>query len=653
MDRYNRRWWVQPTLPVLLLTCLGLATRSHAYIDMAPTLAKIMTDSRSIAVVEVTEFDRAKRMVVLKEVRALKGELTADPIRHEMTSEEGGVIPRHILQWAGPGARAVLFVSRNTALVCVGQGWYQARSTGAGLWKLGKDRPDLPLAYYGSLSRLVDSIERMLAGQDTILTVVAHGAQDEAASFDLALNRTSVPELVRIQRIRANMKMPPMVMAASSNPAYFIGVGAVDEADLPGLLAKLQSSDPMVRADAAEDLRRLGPRAKDAQEPLAKLLGDPAAPVRVAAGAALLRINPKNIRGIEPLRKGLDSIDATERRDAARATGLAGPAAAGLAPKLAVLLKDSDESTRITALQAISMLGPAASKARDAVVALLDNPDLAVDAADALGRIGPAAQPVPGQLVKMLSSDSSAVQWAAVRAMAQIGGEEAHPAADFMIRTLPGASEVEGYNMMIYLALLGSVARDAADVLGSAHIKHPVLPSVTRWAISGGTSLPWLGGPGGRGSGRGPGGPGFGGGGSPIATRRDWEPGPGGPGGGMGGGGDIGSIVYQALVRELGERLCPTARLLVQKIMDGTAGNVPAWGYEILACAPDETINALVPHLADDNIVMRERATVALGYMGPAASPAGERVTAALAKVSSEREKRLMEWCLREISREP
>ena len=634
MNRYRKSSF-RGALAILPLICLGWTTPSHAYIDLAPTLAKVMTDSKSIAVVEVTEFDRAKHIVVLKEVCALKGELATDPIRHEVASDEGAVIPRHILQWAGPGARAVLFASRNTALVCVGQGWYQARAVGTGPWKLGKDRPDLPLAYCGSLSRLVDAIERMLAGKDAILTVVAHGAEDEAASFDLALNRTSVPELVRIQRIRADLKMPPMVMAASSNPAYFLGVGAVDEAELPGLLEKLKASDPMVRADAADDLRRLGPKAKATPDALVKLLGDTTPRVRVAAAAALLRINPKDTRGIEPLSEGLDSTDLAERRDAARATGLAGPAATGLTSKLAALLKDPDESTRIAALQAISLLGPAASQAAPAVLPLLDNAELAVDAADAMGRIGPAARPVPGQLVKMLSSDQTAVRWAAVRAMAQIGGAEAHPAVDFMVRALPGASEVDGYNMMIYLALLGPVARDAVDAIQSARIKHPVLPSVTRWAIAGGTSLPWLSGPDGRGGGRGPGGPGFG----------------GGPGGLGGGGGDIGSIIYQALVRELGERLRPTARVLVQKIMDGTAGNVPTWGYEILACAPDETINSLVPHLADDNIVMRERATVALGYMGPAASGAKERVAAALGKAPSEHEKHLLEWCLREIDR--
>lgn len=637
MNRYDQKCSAQPAILIFLLTCLCLTTTSSAYVDLAPTLAKILTDSKNVAIVEVTEFDRAQRMVVMKPVRALKGDLAPDPIRHEVASEEGAITPRHILQWAGPGARAILFVSRNTGLVCLGQGWYQVRSTGNGVWKLGKDRPDLPLAYYGSLSRLADGIERMLAGKDAVLTVVAHGADDEAASFDLALNRTSVPELVRIQRIRANMKMPPMVMAASSNPAYSLGLGAVDEAELPALVEKLKSSDPMVCADAADDLRRLGPKAKTAQGALSQLLVGSVPRVRFAAAAALLRIDPKDTRGLDPLAKGLESTDPTERRDAARATGLAGSTAGGLTPKLAVLLKDADESTRITALQAIAMLGPAAAKTAEAVVPLLDKPELAVDAADTLGRIGPAARPVPPSLVKMLSSDQAAVRWAAIRAMAQIGGREAHPAVDFMIHALPSASEADGYNMMIYLILLGPVAHDAADTIRSTRIKNPVLPSAALWAISETPSLPWLGSAEGGGRGRFPGARGLGGM-------------PGGPGFG-GDGGDIASIIYQACVRELGERLQPTAQLLAKKILDGTAGNVPAWGYDILACAPQESLNSLVPHLADDNIAMRERAAVALGYMGSAAASAKDRVAVALAKVSSEREKRLLEWCLREIGR--
>ena len=242
---------------------------------------------------------------------------------------------------------------------------------------------------------------------------------------------------------------------------------------------------------------------------------------------------------------------------------------------------------------------------------------------------------MPSQLAQMLSSDQTAVQWAAVRAMSQIGGPEAHPAVEFIIRALPNASEVDGYNMMIYLALLGPVAVDAIGSLQKAPIMNPMLPSATRWAIESDKTLPWLPGGGGRG--------GFGGFGMP----------PMGGGGGMPGGMfDVGRSIYEAFVHELGERLQPAARMLARKIMDGTAGDVPEWGYQILTCAPDESINTLVPYLADANMVMRERATVALGYMGPAASTAKNQVAAAMAEVSSEREGRLMKWCLQEISRE-
>ena len=615
---------LRSSLIVLLLICLCLTAPAHAYVDLAPTLAKVISDSKKIAVVEVVEFNREKRVLVLKEIRSLKGESSSEPIRHEVAVSEGAAIPRQILQWAAPGARGVLFASRNTALVCVGQGWYQVRTSGTGPWKLGKDRPDLPLAYYGAVSRLAESIALMLGGKEAVITVVAHGADNEGASFDLALNRSNLPGLVRVQRIRANMQMPGMVMAASANPAYLIGEGPVDEGDLAALIERLRSPDAMVRMEAADDLRCLGRKAVSASAPLTELLGDPSLRVRLSAAAAMLQIDPKEARAIEVLARGLESTDLADRRDAAKAIGLAGPAAATLVGKLAPLLKDSDESMRITALQTISMLGPAAAQAADAVAPLLDDPELAIDAADALGRIGSAARPAMKRLAQMLSANQPAIRWAAVRAMSQIGGEEARPAVDFMVRSLRSATEVEGYNMMIYLALLGPVAKDAAPTIRSVRIKNPVLPSATAWAIESDKTLPWLG--------RGP----FGG------------PGRGGPDDGRGP--DIGVLIYESYVHELGDRLRPAARLLARKILDGTAGDVPAWGYKILTCAPDDVIEILAPHLADTDIVKRERATVALGHMGAAAAPAIDRVKAAIAKASTDHEKRLLAWCLRQIS---
>ncbi|HVT80433.1 MAG TPA: HEAT repeat domain-containing protein, partial [Phycisphaerae bacterium] len=432
---------------------------ARAYIDLAPTLSKVISDSRRISVVDVVSFDRAKHEIVMKEVRALKGELSTDPATHDVLASDGATIARPILQWATPGARAVLFTSRTTAVVCFGTGWYQARSaTGNGTWKIGTDRPDLPLAYYGSVSRLTDSIEQMLAGKNAVLTVVAHGADNEAASFDLALNRQSLPGLVRLQRIRADMNMPQTVMAASGNANYSLGGGVVDESDLPALIAKLKSSDATTRAEAADDIRSLGKAARSpATAPLTGLLADPEARVRFAAASALLKISPRQASPLDVLAKGLENSDAAIRREAARNAGLAGAAAGALAEKLAVLLsKDADESVRVASLQAIATLGPAAAKAAPAVIPLLDNKDYIIDAADALGRIGaPAASPALPKLTQMLSSDQPEVRWAAVRGMSQIGGKDAHPAVDFMVKALRNATEAEGYNMMIYLSLLG------------------------------------------------------------------------------------------------------------------------------------------------------------------------------------------------------
>jgi hypothetical protein len=183
--------------------------------------------------------------------------------------------------------------------------------------------------------------------------------------------------------------------------------------------------------------------------------------------------------------------------------------------------------------------------------------------------------------------------------------------------------------MMIYLALLGPVAREAVPAIRSARIKNPILPSATLWAIEPDRTFPWLGG------------------------GRFGMPGPGGFGGGFGGQGpDFAVYIWENYVHELGERLRPAARVLAQRILDGTAGDVPLWGYKILACAPDTVLDILTPSLEHKDLVMRERATVALGYMGPAARPALEPVKAALAATANEREKRLLAWCLREIGRE-
>ena len=95
------------SLLVLLLIAV-LTAPSHAYVDLAPTLARVISDAQQIGLVEIVEFDRANHALVLKPVRTLKGEPLPDSIRHDVAAANGGVVPRPIMQWASPGAgRAV------------------------------------------------------------------------------------------------------------------------------------------------------------------------------------------------------------------------------------------------------------------------------------------------------------------------------------------------------------------------------------------------------------------------------------------------------------------------------------------------------------------------------------------------------------------
>jgi hypothetical protein len=115
--------------------------------------------------------------------------------------------------------------------------------------------------------------------------------------------------------------------------------------------------------------------------------------------------------------------------------------------------------------------------------------------------------------------------------------------------------------------------------------------------------------------------------------------------------GDVPFVQYilEAYVRELGDHLKPVARTLARKILAGTAGSVPGWGYKLLARHAEESLAVLTPALADRELAVRERAAVALGYMGRAARPAAPQVSLALKVSPDEREQNLLKWCLREI----
>jgi hypothetical protein len=616
----------------ILLAVVAVAASSsvaHAYIDLAPTLAKITNDAPNIGVVEVVDFNRETHVVTLKAVRTLKGTMQAGEIRHEV-APPGGALPRQVMQWATPGSRAVTFSSRTTTLVCLGTMWYQVTTT-SGVGKLGKERPDLPLSYYGGVSRLAEALEAILQNKSAVISVVSYNTDLEGAMFDLALNRQSLPGVVKVVRMRAAMNMPGSVFTAASNPLYFIGPGFVDEHDTPKLIEQLKSKEVLSRVEAADDLRTLGRKAKAAVPPLTEMLKDESLQVRLAATAALMRIAPTTPVSTKALMDAMGSADVAVRRRGASYAGYSGTGDAAVVEKLVTLLKDSDAIVRANAMESVSVLGPLAEKAVPVLATMLDTPEVVIDVADALGRIGPAAEPALGRLAKLLESSEPNVRWAAVRAMSQIGTKGAQPAIDFMVKVMKGTpNEVEGYNMMIYLALLGPVAQGAVEDIRAFRIKNPGLPWATQWAISPTATWPWN-----------------------QAIGFDARGGRGGGGGGRNDGwGNLQNLIYVSYINGLGARLGSLSAPLATEIMENKAGNVPTWGYRILAADAKKSIGVLSPYLQHGDIVMRERATVALGYMGEAAEPAREALVAAAKKATNEKERRLMEWAVRQIDGE-
>jgi HEAT repeat protein len=571
--------------------CLWPAPAARAYVDLAPTLSRIIREARTITLAEVDRSNRERGAVILKKVRDLKGHTGTDPLKHSLLRGNEPGMDGALLEWAEPGSRCVLFTTDATVLVCIGESWYEATS-------------------YGTVSRLADAVPPIVAGKTAVITVLPHGADNEGASFDLALNRSSLPGLVKVERIRACLRMPDVAMGVGAGDVFVVGAGRAGREDVPCFRERLRAADATARAEAAADLGSLGPDAAEAAGDLAKLLDDEAPRARLAAASALLRVRPEGKRPLMALEAGLASEDPAARRRAARAAGLAGPAAAPLVGSLATLLEDADVAVRRSALQALTTLGPAAAGAVDRVTGLLDQPEAAADAADALGRIGPAARPALKALARMLSSGSAAQRWAAVRAMSQIGGPDAAPAVRFMIRELPTAPHAESYNMLIYLSLLGPVARDAIPAVRQATVMNMSLRDTTAWAIDPGAEFP-----------------------SFRGAENVFHV----------------QLILDSYVREFGDRLEPVALALARKIMAGTAGDVPGWGYKLLARWPEQALAILVPGLKDKQLVVRERAAVALGYMGRAASPAKRQVAQALDESQDEREQLLLKWCLREI----
>ena len=586
----------RPTLFVCALL-FAAAPVARAYIDVCPTLGRIIMESREIALVEVEKAHREKRIVIYKKVEDLRGHFPDGPIRHQLTDGHPPREPRHILDWASPGQRAVLFGYRNTTLICIGHCWYEAhRATTpaaafkddagdagqiAPWWRMSLDRPELALVYCGSPSKLAGHVKEIVANKRVVITTVAHGAQGRGSFSDCVFNDLQAGAFPPLQRLYASISMPRTVYDIDpTNSPWFVGLGAIGEADIAKAIAALGAGDVQGRIDALNDLASLGPAGRPALAEMRKLFDDSDVVVRLNAATAVARIDPADPRAIPLIVAALSEASAGTRRLAAQCVARLGPPAkSALAPLLKLVTgPDPDENVRAAAVDAIGRLKAEALPALDELIKLLDDEKLRLTAAESIGRIGPGASAALPKLAGALGDSDATWQWTAARAMVLIGGEGARPAVPFFVKRLEKAPRGrELYQLTWLLGLMGPLAKDTIPALRDAQRRDNELASMAIWAIAPEEIYPWQ-------------------------IGYGWDR-------------PCDLWLIADYIDRMGDRATPAAAALARRVLDGSAGRVPSWGYHLLAARPEVARPILEKGFAEGDPQVKRRAQIALQAM--------------------------------------
>ena len=238
--------------------------------------------------------------------------------------------------------------------------------------------------------------------------------------------------------------------------------GEADESAVPVLVALLSEKNESAwktveaRWKAADLLRQLGPKARDAAPALIEALGDDDLHVRTlvatslgamtpppkeaeapliaalargdrssAAAARALSAYKAEARGAIPaLLKALQAREAEVRWNAARTLGKIGPEAKTAVPALLEAMKDEESKVREHAAEAMGDIGPGAIDSVPALIAILKDtaPRVRRDAARSLGQIGPAANLAVPALKGLLKDEDEMVRQAATKALRILDG---------------------------------------------------------------------------------------------------------------------------------------------------------------------------------------------------------------------------------------
>ena len=411
---------------------------ARAYIDIIPSLGRLVADARAIAVLQVEKVDREKRIVLFRvtEVLANPDQVQIpDKVRHLIGGGTHPLESKQLLDWAKPGKTAVALIAGKVAITCIDHEWYEVSQIDPATWSLTRGRSELTFAYSGMAETFRTSLVEILAGKEVTVTAVRWGASDlpaEAVAYKQSLRGRDVP----MWRIRASLTMPGNVGAMVESPRWIVGPGYGDAEDVPPLLTELQSADADRRAIAAETLGWIGRPARPALKRLLEHMQDPDETVAVRAVAAVLRIDPRHEQGLAALRKMMQSDQPDVRRAALAAASELGRNARTLVEALVAATNDPDGDVRWAAVEALGQCRDVPAVAVPALLDALANRELQVPAMAALAMIGPAAVAASSALTKLLNDPEPALQWAAAITLLRCDKDAAQKALPLFLRAL-------------------------------------------------------------------------------------------------------------------------------------------------------------------------------------------------------------------------
>ncbi len=410
---------------------LLLLLPSTPYIDAGGwqvTLPEIVSEFRTVTLVEVEKVNLARGGFRFKMGKPLKGKAGVDALRLQIAwgeagspfkEMEAGRLAVHFTQSCEKGLRTGSpafenLIAQRACLTFIDGTWLYTTPDVDG-WQAGTVRRDFELVFLGSTAELADAVTKLLRGHEVTVQCRRQRHTEQ------------------IQRVRYSLKTPhhkTLARDPAAPPATVRPTSA--------WIADLKGQPSAVRVQAALALAELGPAARDAEAALAAALQDPDAELRYAAVVALGALPAEGKAAVDGLARALSDDDWFVRLAAAPALQQLGERARPALPALVNALgprdglKDFRPVRCGAAMVALARLEPRAKELEAAfqlvVGKLLQDERQGSFGARAtgarlLGDCGPAALSTSPALGKLLQDPDGDVRVAAAEALLKISSD--------------------------------------------------------------------------------------------------------------------------------------------------------------------------------------------------------------------------------------